>query len=382
MGRSSPGANVRSAAARARDRRSAHRMRAQRRARARRPGSDVLHSRGTPSLPRCQQFVPARQDRPPRPPPWKPVPLTLITGPANAAKAGAVLERLRAARPRDPLLVVPTAADVSHYQRELASSNIVFGAEVLTFSRLVREIARRTRLRARPLGWTARDRVVRAAVAGVPLRELAGSAGTPGFADAAGRLFAELERAAGRAGALHRGAAHLGRRRLARDVRGRARRALLRVPPHAGGARAPVAGGLRVGGARRAARRPGRVGPAPGVPLRLRRPHPDRARRRRDAERARGGRRLPRAALRARARRVRRPRGDRRGAAAAGRRGRRTCRSAPSTTPRAPAAPCTTWSARCSSRRPTGGRRTAPSGSSRRAASAPRPSSSAPRCSS
>ena len=67
------------------------------------------------------------------------MPLTLITGPANAAKVGAVLERLRAARPRDPLLVVPTAADVSHYQRELASSNIVFGAEVLTFARLIRE---------------------------------------------------------------------------------------------------------------------------------------------------------------------------------------------------------------------------------------------------
>ena len=50
------------------------------------------------------------------------MPLTLITGPANAAKAGAVLERLRAALPRDPLLVVPTAADVEHYQRELAAS--------------------------------------------------------------------------------------------------------------------------------------------------------------------------------------------------------------------------------------------------------------------
>jgi len=37
------------------------------------------------------------------------MPLTLITGPANAAKAGAVLERLRAALPREPALVVPTA---------------------------------------------------------------------------------------------------------------------------------------------------------------------------------------------------------------------------------------------------------------------------------
>jgi ATP-dependent helicase/DNAse subunit B len=122
------------------------------------------------------------------------MPLTLITGPANAAKAGAVLERLRAAIPRDPLLVVPTAADVEHYQRELAGSGIVFGAEVLTFSRLVREVARRAGLDARPLGFVARDQVVRVTVAGVELRELARSAATPGFARAAGALFAELQR--------------------------------------------------------------------------------------------------------------------------------------------------------------------------------------------
>src|SRR4051812_25621586 len=48
------------------------------------------------------------------------MPLTLITGPANAAKAGAVLERLRAVLARDPLLVVPTSADATHYARELA----------------------------------------------------------------------------------------------------------------------------------------------------------------------------------------------------------------------------------------------------------------------
>jgi len=122
------------------------------------------------------------------------MPLTLITGPANAAKAGAVLDRLRAALPRDPLLVVPTAADVEHYQRELAGSGIVFGAQVLTFRRLVQEIAGRTGLSARPLGRVARDRVVRTAVADVPLRALARSAATPGFADAAAALFAELQR--------------------------------------------------------------------------------------------------------------------------------------------------------------------------------------------
>jgi RecB family exonuclease len=122
------------------------------------------------------------------------MPLTLITGPANAAKAGAVMERLRAAIPRDPLLVVPTAADVEHYQRELAGSGIVFGAEVVTFARLIREVAGRAGVQARPLGRVARDRVVRAAIADVPLRALARSAATPGFADAAGALFAELQR--------------------------------------------------------------------------------------------------------------------------------------------------------------------------------------------
>jgi len=49
------------------------------------------------------------------------VTLTLITGPANAAKAGTVLERFRAALPREPVLVVPTAADAEHYQRELSA---------------------------------------------------------------------------------------------------------------------------------------------------------------------------------------------------------------------------------------------------------------------
>jgi ATP-dependent helicase/DNAse subunit B len=122
------------------------------------------------------------------------MPLTLITGPANAAKAGAVFDRLRAAIRDDPLLVVPTAADVEHYQRELAASGIVFGAEVLTFARLVREIARRVGLELQPLGPVARERVVRAAIADVPLRALASSATTQGFAGAAGALFAELQR--------------------------------------------------------------------------------------------------------------------------------------------------------------------------------------------
>ena len=122
------------------------------------------------------------------------MPLTLVTGPANAAKAGAVLERLRALRPQDPLLVVPTSADADHYRRELAAAGIVFGAEVLTFRLLIGEIAAAAGVRGRALGPVARDRVVRAAVRGTHLQVLAPSARAHGFTAAAGDLFAELGR--------------------------------------------------------------------------------------------------------------------------------------------------------------------------------------------
>ena len=131
--------------------------------------------------------------------------LVLVTGPANAAKAGVVLGRFREALERsgslrlpapEPLLVVPTAADVEPYQRELAASGAVFGGEVTTFSRLLRLMARRAGYRGRSLGFVARDRVVAAAVGQARLRVLGDSARTPGFARAAGRLFSELQRAA------------------------------------------------------------------------------------------------------------------------------------------------------------------------------------------
>src|SRR4051794_41971499 len=80
------------------------------------------------------------------------MPLTLVTGPANAAKAGEVLGAFREALSRassarlpapEPLLVVPTSADVEPYQRELAASGTVFGGEIVTFQRLVRLVAGR-----------------------------------------------------------------------------------------------------------------------------------------------------------------------------------------------------------------------------------------------
>ena len=124
----------------------------------------------------------------------EPVSLTLLTGPANAAKVGAVFERLEGALAREPVLVVPTPADVDHYRRELAAEGIVFGAEVATFRGLVRALAAACGVPGRPLGAVARERVVRAAVRSVSLRVLAPSARAPGFAAAAGALFADLQR--------------------------------------------------------------------------------------------------------------------------------------------------------------------------------------------
>jgi hypothetical protein len=70
----------------------------------------------------------------------------------------------------------------------------VFGAEVTTFPFLIRDLARAAGIRARPLGRLARAQVVRAAVADVELKALQASSKGPGFAEALGDLFAELQR--------------------------------------------------------------------------------------------------------------------------------------------------------------------------------------------
>ncbi len=115
--------------------------------------------------------------------------LQLVLGPANSAKAGEVLSAHAAAVPRGALLVVPTAADADHYGRELAEHGSVLGS-VLTFSGLAGEIARRVGYEARRLSQLQRERVLARVAAGNPLH----AADTPGFAQAAGGLIAELER--------------------------------------------------------------------------------------------------------------------------------------------------------------------------------------------
>src|SRR5690349_11823805 len=123
------------------------------------------------------------------------MPLTLVTGPANAEKAGVVLQRYREelARGAEPILVVPRHADMEHYRRELADTGAVFGVRVERFRGLIREIARRAGLPGSPIGALARERVALAAIGATKLQRLAPAASTPGFAHALLRLIGELE---------------------------------------------------------------------------------------------------------------------------------------------------------------------------------------------
>ncbi len=121
------------------------------------------------------------------------MPLTLVLGPANSAKAGVVLGAYAAAARRGALLVVPTTIDARHYARELAGDGVVLGS-VLTFSGLAHEIGRRTQYAGRRISELQRERILERVVAGSRLDVLRASASAAGFAGAAGELIAELQR--------------------------------------------------------------------------------------------------------------------------------------------------------------------------------------------
>jgi ATP-dependent helicase/DNAse subunit B len=120
------------------------------------------------------------------------MPITLITGPANAGKAREVMEAVRkhVAHGEEPLLVVPTRADADQYRRELAQAGVVVGARVERFEGLIGEAVRRAGGSGPVLSGVARERVLAALLA----RGADGSdRGTPGFVRALAAVVAELE---------------------------------------------------------------------------------------------------------------------------------------------------------------------------------------------
>src|ERR1700677_2116100 len=123
------------------------------------------------------------------------MPLTLVLGPANSAKAREVLGAYSLAASRAALLVVPTAADVAHYGREIAQTahgQVTLG-RALTFPGLIDEIAHRVGHAPPRLTPLQRQRVLRRTIASLSLQMLDESAQAPGFARATGHLITELE---------------------------------------------------------------------------------------------------------------------------------------------------------------------------------------------
>jgi ATP-dependent helicase/DNAse subunit B len=117
------------------------------------------------------------------------MPISLITGPANAGKAELILDAARghAARERDPLLIVPTRADAGHYLRELAGEAVAMGLRVERFAGLSSEIVRRAGVGDAVLGGLAHERLLRS----LAERELGVAAGA-GFVRAMSELLGEL----------------------------------------------------------------------------------------------------------------------------------------------------------------------------------------------
>src|SRR6202012_3335911 len=100
------------------------------------------------------------------------MPLTLVLGPANSAKAGRIFAAYAEAARRDALLVVPTSADADYYDREFTRQGVTLGGP-LTFPRLLDELARRAGYAQSRLTTLQRERLLRRVVAGLELPTLA-----------------------------------------------------------------------------------------------------------------------------------------------------------------------------------------------------------------
>lgn len=120
--------------------------------------------------------------------------LKLVLGPAGAGKAGVIFAAYRETAPRGALLVVPTAADAAHYERELCADGPLAG-RALTFASLFDELALRAGYDASAVTAIQRERLLRRVLADAELHELAPVAGAPGFVRALGRLIGDLRQA-------------------------------------------------------------------------------------------------------------------------------------------------------------------------------------------
>ena len=123
--------------------------------------------------------------------------LTLVTGPAGSGKTGEVLERFAEWLEREPVLVVPTRADVERFEDELlARRPVALGGRIVTFERLFGMAAGAAGTVAGPALSPAQRRAVLARVVDeAELGPLAEAGRRPGFAEALDRFVGEAQAA-------------------------------------------------------------------------------------------------------------------------------------------------------------------------------------------
>ena len=120
--------------------------------------------------------------------------LALVVGPAKAGKIARLLAGYLEAIERDPVLIVPNAADVERVQRDLLRrTGALLGGSIGTFDDLFRELAHGGRDGLPVAGDAQRALVVRRALARTSLNGLGRSARFGGFADALLVALGELE---------------------------------------------------------------------------------------------------------------------------------------------------------------------------------------------
>src|SRR5689334_15461940 len=116
------------------------------------------------------------------------MPITLITGPANAGKAELVMAAVRrhCAHGDEPLRVLPTRTDAEHYLRELAAAGVALGVRVGRFDGLLATCVERAGVGGQVLDGAGREQLAAAVLA-----RLGSSAPVTGVVRALGEAIAE-----------------------------------------------------------------------------------------------------------------------------------------------------------------------------------------------
>ncbi|MBA2475482.1 MAG: hypothetical protein H0V40_05955, partial [Actinobacteria bacterium] len=134
------------------------------------------------------------------------MPLTLVTGPANAGKVALLLGRYLESIEQDPLLIVPYRSDVERVERDLLRRTpALAGGWIATFDQVFERLAREDPSARPVLSDEQRSLLLRRVVGSARLNGYGRSARFGGFADALGTAVRELEEALAAPDQLHEG---------------------------------------------------------------------------------------------------------------------------------------------------------------------------------